>query len=351
MSFLYWLSKFSHEAMLVELFLISFITAMYFGYLLLHKRKYGAAKKNIPDHIVREFLAELISYCEGFKNQLFGEEFKILLNNAKNLGLTAHAGAGADAAEVSALKAALAQALAKQEELQKLLAALTKDKAAVDAKLAAGASAPAAAGGDPNALKELNDKIAKLESRLAEYEVIEDDLANLKKYQQENKQLRSQLEALQKGGAAPAPTPPPEAAAPPPPAPAPEPTPAPAAQAAPPPPPAPAAEAAPPSPPPPAPEPTPVAAAEESAAAAQAEANFDKMADKVEESLPPAGASAVDPAAAAAAQTAPPSTDVPPAPAPAGETLAAAAAPPAAEPKGEKTDADLLNEFERMLSS
>ena len=325
MSLVYWLSKFSHEAMLIELFLIACISASYFLYLLVQKRRYGVAKKNIPDNVVRAYLVEMISQAEGFKNQLFGESFQIptgrpmMMNSSPQATVTA-AGGGVDAGELAAIKAALGGAIAKQEELQRAVAALNKDKAALEARLAAGGAPAAAAGdGDPKALADASDKIAKLESKLAEYEVIEDDLANLKKYQQENKQLRSQLDAFQKGGGG-APTlaivPPPAAVAAPPPAAT--------------------VSAAP--PPPPAASASPVAAAEESAAAIQAVESFEGLVDKVEESLaPPAsGATAADPMASKAPA---PMADEP--------TLAE----PALAPPKEKSDADLLNEFERMLSS
>ncbi|MBI3543664.1 MAG: hypothetical protein HY075_10370, partial [Deltaproteobacteria bacterium] len=196
MSFLYWLSKFSQEAMLVELLLIACVTASYFGFLLIQKRRYGVAKKNIPDHVVRAFLVELLSFSEGFKNQLFGDEFKILAG--KGLSVPAEptvAASGVDAGELAAIRAALATSTAKVGELTALIAALTKDKSGLEARLAAAPASSAGGGADPKALADANDKIGKLESKLAEYEVIEDDLANLKKYQQENKQLRAQLEA------------------------------------------------------------------------------------------------------------------------------------------------------------
>lgn len=41
--------------------------------------------------------------------------------------------------------------------------------------------------------KKLNDRVANLEARLAEYSIIEDDLANLKRFQQENAELKAKL--------------------------------------------------------------------------------------------------------------------------------------------------------------
>ncbi len=331
MSLVHFLSKFSQEAIVLELFLISFITTCYFGYLLIQKRKYGAAKNNIPDNVVRAFLVEIISYCNGFKNQLFGQEFKIEggLKQAFQ-AVSAEYAVGASSQEIIQLKNQLVQAQAKQEEFNKSIAQLTAEKGSLTEKLAiaqksgGGAASPEAA----KELGETKEKIKKLEAKLFEYEVIEDDLANLKKYQQENKQLRAQLDALQgKGGTAVQ-----AAASSSGPVFAPQ---APESVAA--------AEITPPATPqtqvaPAAP--SPIAAAEASVQTATAEAHFEKLVDKVEESITaPAGASVKDPLAAASIAPAT-SVDTPP-------PVAAASA----QPKSEKSDEDLLSEFEKMLNT
>lgn len=357
MSILYFFNKFSQEAMFLELLCIGLVSASWFLYYLIRRRRYGVATQHIPDNVVRALLAELLSQTQGFKNQLFGESFSMPASSASTqLGTltAAHAGASAgshaDAGgpDAALLKNQLLAALTKQEELGKAAAQLQADKTALEQKLAqmaaagaAGAAAPAAAAGGP-ADSDLLDKIAKLEAKLAEYAVIEDDLANLKKYQQENKQLKDQL-ASQGGSAAPTVT----ASAPAAEAPASEPAPVPppsepVAEAAP-----VAAETAPasePTPPPaaePAAEPaSPLAAAEAVVQEQAAAQNFETLVDKVEESLQPApeGASASDPQAAAKAQTAPAAADT---------TAAAVPAKSAAD----KSDADLLQEFEKMLNS
>lgn len=352
MSLVYLLSKFSQEAMLVELLLLGLIGTSYFGYLLFKKRKYGVAKKQIPDHVVRAFLIDMMSRSEGFKNQLFGESFHIPTNVISEPHLHASAQAGAhaapamkiadgpagkvDDAALQKLRAELQTSLSKGDELGKALAKIQDEKAALEAKLAQSGNAPAAAAGgaggaDSSAeLKEAQDKISKLEAKLTEYEVIEDDLANLKRYQQENKQLKAQMAAQQNGGggAALAATPPPAPVEPPPPPPPlasdqPEMIETPIEEVA-------AAE----------PEPSALSAAEDAAATAGAEKDLADLAGKVEESLTdapeaPLGASVNDP--------------LPPPPA---EEAAPEAAVAEAEAKpGDKTDADLLSEFEKMLSS
>ncbi len=48
---------------------------------------------------------------------------------------------------------------------------------------------------------ELAGKARDLEARLAEYEIISEDIADLSRYREENDQLKKELEALKAGGA------------------------------------------------------------------------------------------------------------------------------------------------------
>lgn len=146
----------------------------------------------------------------------------------------------ADAAEVAKLKASLNEGQQKIQELQKQV---KEALAAAEASAAAAASAPA--GGEAHAggisAKEKDDlmgKIRDLEARLAEYEIISEDIADLSRYREENDNLKKEIDTL-KAGAAAAPAAPvpaaapvaaaePVAAAPAPPPPPPEPVAAPA---------------------------------------------------------------------------------------------------------------------------
>lgn len=303
MSAIYFLGKFSNEALMIELFLIGLLTTAYFGYLITKKRKYGVAKNMIPDHVVKAFLIELLSYSDGFKKQLFGEnlqidpsmvgKFQLQMAAAPAVSSTPSAG-GADAAELHALKVQLGTSAQKIDELNKMIASLQSQNSTLQTQAAdaakSGGGAPAS--GDSKALL---DKIQALETKLSEYSVIEDDLANLKRYMQENKMLKEKLAG---SSGAPINLTPPAASAP---APVAAPAPAPVI-------PEPIVAAAP-APTPVEPTPAPVTTSA------------------------PSGASVQDPISPA------PSTPAP---------EVAAAAPAAG---GDKSDADLLNEFERMLNS
>ena len=88
---------------------------------------------------------------------------------------------------------------------------LSKDKEIADLhkQLTQGGSGEGGSGNDA----ELNSKIDELEARLLEYEIIEDDIADLSLYKAENEKLKTELASLRGGGApepAPAPAPAPE---------------------------------------------------------------------------------------------------------------------------------------------
>lgn len=250
----------------------------------------------------------------------------------------------------------MAEQASAMERIMTEKAKLEKELADARANGATAApSAEASAGGED--VQKLQEKCQSLEARLAEYSVIEDDLANLKRLQQENAQLKSQL-ANGSGAtatpAAPAPTPAPAAAAPstPEPAPAPEPVAAAPAQPE-----IPAAAAA-------ASDPGADAAAKAMAAAAAADAPSSSVMsqDAIQAMLDSSNAGTPAPAAAPANQFEGLVDEVEkslqPGTPPAGATATASAAPtgPAAvetkiEKAPEKTDEDLIAEFEKMLNS
>lgn len=97
-------------------------------------------------------------------------------------------GAAAAGAAAAAPSAELTQALTEKE---KVIADLKNEIAGLQDKLKA---APAAgASGDTKALE---DKVKELSEKLAEYEIIEDDIANLSFYKSENVKLKNELERL-----------------------------------------------------------------------------------------------------------------------------------------------------------
>lgn len=341
-------SKFTPEALLFEALLICVLCAGYAGFWVLRKRRYGVMGKDHPNYAVKSYLSQLILDAEQMRIQLFG----LLAGTGFDPNLMAQmrgAQLGAAQAPSGTLSAVSASALAADPALAAKLAAIEakmgEQTRAMDAiiieknriekeliEARSGKGGAAAAGGAPDPA--MAEKLKSLEAKLAEYSVIEDDLANLKRLQQENAALRAQL-----GGKAPTATAPAAAAAP---AVAelaaiaPAATPADTEAAA-------AAEAA---------AATDASLAEAAAAPAAAEEvpaelvsaptadpAFEGLVDQVEKSLaePATGATSVDPTAEAPA-------------APIAE-VAQVAAPAASHSPAEKSDADLVAEFEKMLNS
>ncbi|MDZ4678464.1 MAG: hypothetical protein SGI74_13275 [Oligoflexia bacterium] len=110
----------------------------------------------------------------------------------------------ANTEELAKLKAEMELKAKKLSDLEASLKLandeLTKAKAAQAAQAEAPAGAAPGAGVDMEAL---NKKLSDLEARLGEYEIIEDDIANLSLYKEENVRLKSELEKVKQGGGAP----------------------------------------------------------------------------------------------------------------------------------------------------
>ncbi len=83
----------------------------------------------------------------------------------------------------------------KQAQIEKLMADIAQKPAAVEAPVTNNAAAP-------EALAKFEAQIKDLEARLAEYEIISEDIADLSRYKEENKRLQQELSAL-RGGAVP----------------------------------------------------------------------------------------------------------------------------------------------------
>jgi hypothetical protein len=203
-SWVYVFSRFTPEALLFEALIISLLCASYAAFWVLRKRKLGVLRNmgaEAPAGVVKAVLTELIFDAEQLHAQLFG---LIAGHEATAAGATYRSHAmirpltGAPSPSAAALAAdpdvmnKIAALEAKMIEQTKATEAVLADKTRLEKELAAlKAGHPgAAAGGETGKLQE---KMQILEAKLAEYSVIEDDLANLKRLQQENAQLKAQL--------------------------------------------------------------------------------------------------------------------------------------------------------------
>ena len=211
-SWIHVFSKFTHEALLFEALIICLICAGYSAFWVLNKRRYGVLGKDVPNYAVKSYLTQLILDAEQMRIQLFG----LLAGNGvdPNVMNLLRSGAPVSAVAGVSLQAISAAALAADPELGAKLSAIEAkmieqaramdtivvektrvEKELIELKAKGGGSGPSGPAVDPA----LADKLKALEAKLAEYSVIEDDFANLKRLQQENAQLKAQL-----GGKAPA---------------------------------------------------------------------------------------------------------------------------------------------------
>lgn len=95
------------------------------------------------------------------------------------------------------------EALAQLDELKATLEERTRLLEELQEQLKAGASAAPADGGSDIAAEKmkLETRMKELEAKLAEYEIISEDIADLSMYKEENSKLKKELDALKAGGA------------------------------------------------------------------------------------------------------------------------------------------------------
>ncbi len=111
------------------------------------------------------------------------------------------AGAGENAsviADLAPLKNALVE---KEKQLSQLNAELTEAKAAAAALSGSAALSGGEGEGGSAAVAGLELEISDLKARLAEYEIIEDDIADLALYKEENARLKREIEEARTSGA------------------------------------------------------------------------------------------------------------------------------------------------------
>lgn len=227
------LTQFNSETLTIMCFALILVTAAFVAYWMYNRKRFHELRHHIPASIVKSYLDSIIQNSSSLKSSLFrgggleiGEGIPSVMPVAD---LSASGAGGAELsqknAEIAALRAQLGDKDKTISDLERRLSEVPTGDGGVDpgplndeiAQLKqtiedlqrqleeAKANAGGGGGGD-DALKQQLDLITKerdeLKERLQEYEIIEDDLANLKKLQQENEQLKKSLAEL-KGGAAP----------------------------------------------------------------------------------------------------------------------------------------------------
>jgi hypothetical protein len=114
----------------------------------------------------------------------------------------ASGGSAESAAEVAQLKAAVAEGRKKAEALQVKVKEAEEKAAAAIANAGAGGAAAPTDGMSEQEKEDYAAKIRDLEARLAEYEIISEDIADLSRYREENDELRKELDNVKSNQAA-----------------------------------------------------------------------------------------------------------------------------------------------------
>lgn len=199
-SWIYLFSKITPELLLFEALIIFVLCAGYCAFWILRKRRYGSVDSTIPSGPIKTYLNELIYNSEQVRLQLFGlvgntSHSTTQFQSAPTATETPKVEIASDNPEAAERLAALEEKLLQQG---KTLQELTTIKAALEKEIADLKAAEPDAGAGQNAddagsKARLQQRIKGLEEKLAEYNVIEDDLANLKRLKQENTALKSLL--------------------------------------------------------------------------------------------------------------------------------------------------------------
>jgi len=227
------LTKFTDETLTISIGLMGLLFVILAAYWVYYRRKFNELKHQIPAQVVKNYLDSIIQNSSALKSSLFRgggldvEDGIPSVVPAADLGSTPVQVSGASGeelnqknAEIASLRATIGDKDKTLSELEKKLAEASSGAPAPDnsaeidglkskiseLEAALAAAAPAGGGGDEEVAKQLTEVTQErdqLKEKLQEYEIIEEDLANLKRLQQENEQLKKALEAG--GGSVPAP--------------------------------------------------------------------------------------------------------------------------------------------------
>lgn len=221
-----YLDKFGPELLVIQFGFLVILSTLFLWLWFSNRRKYHNLKHAIPANVVKNYLDSIIQNSTALKSSLFrggglevnGVPSVMPLTNlmgGESMGMN---GAPSTAlledinqkkAMIAALEAQLASSNGSQRELEGKLGSTQNNLSSAESKikeLEALLTQSKNGGGGDAALKSELSMVTKerdeIRDRLKEFEIISDDLANLKRLQQENEQLKRSLAA--QGGALPA---------------------------------------------------------------------------------------------------------------------------------------------------
>ena len=228
------LTKFTDETITLFSLLLLVTMVGIIIYWFYNRKKFHQLSHEIPASVVKNYLDSIIQNSNSLKSSLFrgggldiGNGIPSVvpvgdLPSSMNIGLGSGEVATQKNAEIAALNQRLTDRQRQIADLEKTITDLSSGKGTgaetelIKKNLASAqqkirdlesqlAEAITRSGGDAGIQKELASVTSErneIRERLKEYAIIEEDLANLKRLQQENDQLKAELLALRKAGVA-----------------------------------------------------------------------------------------------------------------------------------------------------
>ena len=205
------LDKFTPEILVILSGLLVITTTLFLWLWFANRRTYNLLRHQLPASVVKTYLDSVIQNSNSLKSALFrggGNDIGAMptsmpvIGGGENMAATGPGDAGLRdqvqrlQSEISSLQSQLATANNVKKDLEGALAKANARIKELEALLAK-AGTSSVGGGDSAAVTAELQKVSKerdeLREKLKEYEIIEDDLANLKRLQQENEQLKRSL--------------------------------------------------------------------------------------------------------------------------------------------------------------
>ncbi len=219
------LTQFTDEAIGILLAILAVLLTMLMVYWLYNRRRFRQFSHQIPASVVKNYLDSIIFNSNALKSSLFrggglklgeGVPSVVPANHLSFGGTTVEGGEDSEGfaqknAEIASLRLQIGEKNKTVEELERMLSSSggggktfeeenTKLKNEIE-ELKSQLVKPSANNGDQ--LDSVTKERDKLKERLMEYEIIEEDLANLKRFQEENQKLKEVIDKLKAGGVEP----------------------------------------------------------------------------------------------------------------------------------------------------
>ncbi len=220
-SLINYLDKFGPELLVIQFGFLVILSTLFLWLWFSNRRKYHNLKHAIPANVVKSYLDSIIQNSTALKSSLFrggglevnGVPSVMPLHNLTGGDSLAVNGAPSTAlmeelnqkkAQIAALEAQLSSSQNAQREVEGKLTEAMRNLSNAESRIkeleALLAEARASAGSGGAADESLKSELVmvskerdEIRDRLKEFEIISDDLANLKRLQQENEQLKKSL--------------------------------------------------------------------------------------------------------------------------------------------------------------